>query len=57
MLLLVFVAVGAVLSISTSGPLSAFAGGFAVGAGSAFVFSRMKRPEEEAQTSHNEENT
>jgi hypothetical protein len=55
MLLLIFVAVGAILSISTSGTLSAFAGGFAVGAGSAFVFSRMKRPEEETGTGQNEE--
>jgi hypothetical protein len=45
MLLLVLVAGGAVVSISSSGTLSAFAGGFAAGAGAAFVFARLKRPE------------
>ena len=46
MLLLVFVAAGALVSIATSGQLSAFAGGFAAGAGAAFVIARLKRPEE-----------
>ena len=46
MLLLVFVAAGAIVSIATSGTLSAFAGGFAAGAGAAFVIARFKRPEE-----------
>ena len=55
MLLLVLVAAGAVLSISTSGQLSAFAGGFAAGAGSAFVFSRLKRPEEGVEPGPEEE--
>ena len=45
MLLLALVAGGAVVSISSSGTLSAFAGGFAAGAGAAFVFARLKRPE------------
>jgi hypothetical protein len=45
MLLLVLVAGGAVVSISSSGTLSAFAGGFAAGAGAAFVVARLKRPE------------
>jgi hypothetical protein len=44
MLLLAFVAAGAVVSITTSGQISAFGGGFAVGAGAAFVVSRMRRP-------------
>lgn len=44
MLLLAFVAAGAVVSIATSGTLSAFAGGFAAGAGAAFVVARLKRP-------------
>jgi hypothetical protein len=45
MLLLALVAGGAVVSIASSGTLSAFAGGFAAGAGAAFVFARLKRPE------------
>jgi hypothetical protein len=45
-LLLLFVAAGAVVSIAASGTLSAFAGGFAAGAGAAFVIARLKRPEE-----------
>lgn len=48
MLLLAFVAAGAVVSITTSGQISAFAGGFAVGAGAAFVVSRMRRPPDSA---------
>jgi hypothetical protein len=50
MLLLVFVAAGALVSIATSGTLSAFAGGFAAGAGAAFVVARLKRPEEAPAT-------
>ena len=46
LLLLGFVAAGALVSITTSGQLSAFAGGFAVGAGTAFVISRLRRPDE-----------
>ena len=45
MVLLVFVAAGALVSIATSGTISAFAGGFAAGAGAAFVIARLKRPE------------
>ncbi len=44
LLLLGFVAAGAIVSVATSGQLSAFAGGFAVGSGTAFVLSRLKRP-------------
>lgn len=44
LLLFGFVAAGALVSVVSSGQLSAFAGGFAAGAGSAFAFSRLKRP-------------
>ena len=43
-LLLLLVAAGALVSITTAGTLSNFAGGFAVGAGAAFVVSRLRRP-------------
>lgn len=42
-LLLLLVAAGALISIATAGRVSHFAGGFAAGAGSAFVISRLKR--------------
>ena len=42
--LLAFVAAGALVSIATSGDVSHFAGGFAAGAGAAFVVSRLNRP-------------
>jgi hypothetical protein len=44
LLLLGLVAAGAILSVVSTGTLSAFAGGFAVGSGAAFVFSKLKRP-------------
>lgn len=53
LVLLGLVAVGAVTAISTSQPLSSFAGGFAAGAGAVFVLSfvtnprRGPRPEDE----------
>jgi hypothetical protein len=50
LLLLAFVAAGALLSITTSGQVSAFAGGFAVGAGAAFVVSKLRRPPESAES-------
>jgi hypothetical protein len=43
LLLAALVAAGALVSIATSGQLSWFSGGFAVGAGAAFVFSRLSR--------------
>ena len=46
LLLLAFVAAGALVSVTTSGQISSFAGGFAVGAGAAFVISRLRRPDE-----------
>jgi hypothetical protein len=39
---LLCVAAGALVSIATKGNVSGFAGGFAVGAGVALLFSRMK---------------
>ena len=43
LLLAALVAVGAVVSVASEGKLSNFAGGFAAGAGSAFVVSFLKR--------------
>ena len=55
LLLLGFVAAGAIVSVASSGQLSAFAGGFAVGSGTAFVFSRLKRPAAAGETGPDEE--
>jgi hypothetical protein len=55
LLLLGFVAAGAIVSVASSGQLSAFAGGFAVGAGTAFVLSRLKRPEAAGEPGPDEE--
>jgi len=41
-MLLFCVASGALVSIATQGKISEFAGGFAVGAGVALLFSRLK---------------
>ncbi len=57
LLLLGCVAAGAIVSVVSSGPLSAFAGGFAVGSGAAFVFSRLKRPAAAVEPGPNEENS
>jgi hypothetical protein len=57
LLLLGFVAAGAIVSVATSGQLSAFAGGFAVGSGTAFVFSRLKRPAAAGEPGPDEEAT
>ena len=46
-LLLLLVAAGALLSITTAGKVSHFSAGFAVGAGAAFVFSRLRRAPDE----------
>lgn len=43
-LLLALVAAAALVSVASSGLLSNFAGGFAVGAGSAFLLSKLQRP-------------
>jgi hypothetical protein len=45
LLLVALVAAGALVSIATTGQLSWFSGGFAAGAGAAFVFSRLRRSE------------
>jgi hypothetical protein len=42
--LLALVAVGALAAIATPQPMSSFAGGFAVGAGAAFVVSFLANP-------------
>jgi hypothetical protein len=44
LVLLALVAIGGVVSITTSPPLSSFAGGFAAGAGAVIVLSFMKNP-------------
>jgi len=44
LLLLGFVAVGAIAAIAGPESVSSFAAGFAAGAGSAFVVSFLKRP-------------
>ena len=44
LMLLLFVAVGAVVSIASSPPLSSFAGGFAAGAGAVIVLSFLHNP-------------
>ena len=44
MVLLALVAIGAVVSIAASPPLSSFAGGFAAGAGAVIVLSFMANP-------------
>jgi hypothetical protein len=44
LVLLGLVALGAVTAISTSQPLSSFAGGFAAGAGAVFVLSFLANP-------------
>ena len=55
MLLAAFVAAGAVVSVTTSGQVSAFAGGFAVGAGAAMVVSKVRRPPGGEETAGNGE--
>lgn len=52
-LLLLLVAAGALVSVASQGQLSSFAGGFAAGAGSAFVFSWAKRTRGEAPEDEN----
>ncbi len=54
-LLFLLVAAGAVVSVASSGRVSNFAGGFAVGAGSALLLSRRKRPSAESRLEQNGE--
>lgn len=44
LLLLALVALGAVVSVAASPPLSSFAGGFAAGAGAVIVLSFLSHP-------------
>jgi len=44
--LVLFVAAGVVLALTTSGDLASFGRGFAVGAGAALVLSRVRRAED-----------
>ncbi len=44
MALVVLVAAGVVTAVASAGDLSHFAAGFAAGAGSALVLSRLRRP-------------
>jgi hypothetical protein len=54
MVLLALVAVGAVVSIAASPPLSSFAGGFAAGAGAVIVLSFMRNPRRRSGTADDE---
>jgi hypothetical protein len=55
LLLLLFVAVGAVVSIASSPPLSSFAGGFAAGAGAVIVLSFLSNPRRAPRATDDEE--
>ena len=55
LLLLLFVAVGAVVSIASSPPLSSFAGGFAAGAGAVIVLSFLSNPRRAPEATDDEE--
>ena len=55
LLLLLFVAVGAVVSIASSPPLSSFAGGFAAGAGAGIVLSFLSNPRRAPRATDDEE--
>jgi hypothetical protein len=53
-LLLALVAAGALVAIATSQPMSSFAGGFAAGAGAAFVVSFLSNPRRRATKEEDE---
>jgi hypothetical protein len=53
-LLLALVAAGALVAIATSQPMSSFAGGFAAGAGAAFVVSFLSKPRRRATKEEDE---
>jgi hypothetical protein len=55
LLLLALVAVGALGALATSQPTSSFAGGFAAGAGAAFVVSFLSNPRRERPPSDEED--
>ena len=55
LLLLLLVAIGAVVSVASSPPLSPFAGGFAAGAGAVIVLSFLKNPRRVRESTDDEE--
>jgi hypothetical protein len=57
LLLLAFVAIGAVVSIATSPPLSSFAGGFSAGAGAVIVLSFLSHPRRERESTEGEDSS
>lgn len=54
-LLFLLVAAGALVSLASSGRVSNFAAGFAVGAGSALLLSRLRKPAGESRPEENSE--
>jgi hypothetical protein len=57
LLLLLFVAIGAVVSVASSPPLSSFAGGFAAGAGAVIVVSFLSNPRRVSGSTNGGEST
>jgi hypothetical protein len=57
LLLLLFVALGAVVSVATSPPLSSFAGGFAAGAGAVIVLSFLSNPRRVRESTDDEQSS
>ena len=57
LLLLAFVAIGAVVSVASSPPLSSFAGGFAAGAGAVIVLSFLSKPRRGRESTEDEESS
>jgi hypothetical protein len=57
LLLLLFVALGAVVSVASSPPLSTFAGGFAAGAGAVIVLSFLSSPRRVRESTDDEESS
>jgi hypothetical protein len=57
LLLLLFVAVGAVVSVASSPPLSSFAGGFAAGAGAVIVLSFLRNPRRVHESTDDEQSS
>jgi len=57
LLLLILVAIGAVVSIAASPPLSSFAGGFSAGAGAAIVLSFLSNSRRGRDSTDEEESS
>ena len=57
LLLLLFVAVGAVVSVASSPPLSSFAGGFAAGVGAVIVVSFLSTPRHVRESTDDEQSS